>query len=73
MSEKSISLISRCFFLAAFVLLALSLLEAVARQLGYTILRSAFAPGRLLEYAALLLVFVVAMLLRQIRDGVKTS
>ena len=73
MSEKTISLISRAFFLAAFALLALSVLEAVARQLGYTILRSSFAPGRLLEYAAILLVFVVAILLRQIRDGVKPA
>jgi len=73
MSEKSISLISRAFFMAASVLLALSVLEAVARKLGYTILRSSFAPGRLLEYAAMLLVFVVAILLRQIRDGVRPA
>jgi hypothetical protein len=73
MSEQTISLISRAFFVAAFVLLALSVLEAVAHQMGYTILRNSFLPGRLLEYAAILLVFVVAILLRQIRDGVKPA
>jgi hypothetical protein len=57
----------------SFVLLALSVLEAGARQLGYTILRSSFAPGRLLEYAVILLVFVVALLLRQIRDRVTAA
>jgi len=73
MSEKTISMVSRAFFLGAFVLLALSVLEAAAHLMGYTILRSSFAPGRLLEYAAILLVFVVAMLLRQIRDGVRPA
>jgi len=73
MSDKTISLLSRVFFLAAFVLLAVSALEACARQMGYTILRRSFEPGRLLEYAVILLVFVVAMLLRQIRDRVRPA
>ena len=73
MSEKTISLVSRLFFLGAFILLALSVMEAGARQMGYTILRRSFEPGRLLEYAAILLVFVVALLLRQIRDGMKSA
>jgi len=72
MSEKNISAISRLLFLGAFVLLALSMAEVVARQLGYTILRT-FSPGRLLEYAAILLIFVLALLLRQIRDRVAQS
>ena len=71
MSEQTHSLVSRVFFLGAFVLLALSVLEGAARMMGYTILRHTFEPGRLLEYAVILLIFVVALLLRQIRDGVK--
>lgn len=73
MSEQTTSLISRVFFLGAVVLLALSVLEGGARVMGYTILRRTFEPGRLLEYAVILLVFVVAMLLRQIRDGVRST
>jgi hypothetical protein len=69
MSEKNISAVSRLLFLGAFILLALSMAEVVARLCGYTILRT-FSPGRLLEYAALLLIFVLALLLRQIRDRV---
>jgi hypothetical protein len=48
-------------------------MEAAARQMGYTILRTSFEPARLLEYAVILLVFVIAMLLRQIRDGTRAA
>jgi hypothetical protein len=68
-----ISLIYRAFFFVSFVLLGLSIVEVVARRMGYTILRHTFEPARLLEYAVILLVFVVAMLLRQIRDGTRTA
>ena len=73
MSEKLISLCCRAFFSVSFVLLALSIVESLARRMGYTILRHTFEPARLLEYAVILLVFVVAMLLRQIRDGARTA
>jgi hypothetical protein len=73
MSEKLTSLLSRAFFFISFVFLALSVMESLARRLGYTILRHSFEPARLLEYAVILLVFVVAMLLRQIRDGARAA
>jgi hypothetical protein len=73
MSEKMISLTCRLFFAASFVLLALSIVESGARRMGYTVLRHTAEPARLLEYAVILLVFVVAMLLRQIRDGAKEA
>jgi hypothetical protein len=73
MFESMISLIYRAFFFVSFVFLGLSIVEVVARRMGYTILRHTFEPARLLEYAVILLVFVVAMLLRQIRDGTRTA
>ena len=73
MSERITILLCRAFFLASFILLALSIVEALARRMGYTILRHSFEPARLLDYAVILLVFVVAMLLRQIRDGAKAA
>jgi TRAP-type mannitol/chloroaromatic compound transport system permease small subunit len=73
MSEKIISLFCRVFFFVSFVFLALSIMESVARRMGYTILRHTFEPARLLEYAVILLVFVMAMLLRQIRNGTRTA
>ena len=62
----------RVFFGVAFALLALATWEALANLLGYTVLRGEWRPSRLLEYAVILLMFVVAILLRQIRDRLKT-
>lgn len=58
----------RIFFGVAFALLALATWEVAANAVGYTVLRGAYRPGRLLDYAVILLIFVVAILLRQIRD-----
>ena len=58
----------RLFFGVAFVLLALATAEASANRLGYTVLGGSFRPSRILEYAAILLMFVLAIVLRQIRD-----
>ena len=63
------SIVSRLFFFGAFFLLVLAVLERIALSLGGSLLRGSFEPGRLLEYAVILLVFVIALLLRQIREG----
>ena len=65
--EKLVSLASRLFFLGAFVLLALAVLERVANTFGYTILHL-YRGGRLLEFAVVLLVFVIAMQVREVRE-----
>jgi len=67
------SLISRAFFVIAFVLLALALIERVANTFEYTILRSVYlgGPGRLLEFSVVLLMFVVALQLREVREAVR--
>jgi hypothetical protein len=59
----------RLFFWVAFGLLGLAVLEFAVREFGYTVLRGR-EPGQLLEYAVILLIFVVAILLRQIRDRI---
>ena len=63
----------RFFFYVAFGVLAVASCEGIANQLGYTVVGGAFKPSRLLEYAAILLMFVVAILLRQIRDRLTKS
>ncbi|HAK96302.1 MAG TPA: hypothetical protein DCM87_15245 [Planctomycetes bacterium] len=65
------SLLCRVFVAGAFVLLVLALLEKFINLCGYTLLREFYTPGRLLEFAAVGLLFVVVLLLRQIRDGMK--
>lgn len=70
--EKMVSVASRLFFLGAFVLLALAIIERIANAFGYTILR--IYPGhRLLEVAAILLVFVIAMQLRELKEELKRN
>ena len=67
---KVVSVVSRLFFLGAFALLALALIERIANAFGYTILRI-YAGSRLLEFAAILLVFVIAMQLREMKEELK--
>ena len=68
--EKLMSMSSRLFFLGAFVLLGLAVIERVANATGYTILQL-YRGGRLLEFAVVLLVFVIAIQLREIREELK--
>ncbi|HNS00574.1 MAG TPA: hypothetical protein PKX48_14935 [Planctomycetota bacterium] len=65
------SLLCRVFVAGAFVLLVLAVLEKVLNLCGYALLKDFYTPGRLLEFAGVGLLFVVVMLLRQIREEVK--
>jgi len=67
--EKLLSLVLRVMFLGAFVLLGIAMFEQGSNLLGYTLLRGNYSSGRMMELAAVLLVFVITLLLRQIRDG----
>ena len=69
--EKLISMTSRLFFLGAFVLLGLALIERVANATGYTIV-PLYRGVRLLEFAAVLLVFVIALQLREMKEELKS-
>lgn len=68
--DRLSSLVSRVFFGAAFILLALAVAERTALAFGYTI-TGGTPGGRLLEIAVSSLVFVIALLLRQIRQELK--
>jgi len=67
------SLVSRLFFAGAIALVGIAVLEKVANLMGYTILRGAYSSGRLFELASLLVIFVIALLLRQIREELKRN
>ena len=68
--EKLVSLISRVLFLGAFLLIALVLIERIANGFGYTILQQ-YRGGRLLEFAVVFLVFVIAAQLRELKEELK--
>lgn len=65
------SVLARVFSLGAILMIALALIEYAANVFGYTIVREAHRPGRLIEIAATLVVIVIALLLRQIRDELR--
>jgi lipopolysaccharide export LptBFGC system permease protein LptF len=71
--DKFLSAVSRCFFLVAFLLLVLASTERILNLFGYTVLRGTYSGGRILEFAAVLLIFVIAALLRQVRDALKSK
>jgi hypothetical protein len=71
--ESLSSALMRTLFIASFALLALALTEFAANSFGYTLIRGVYTTGRLLELAAVFLVFVMTLLLRQIRDQQKTG
>jgi len=69
--DKLNSLVCRVFFAAAALLAAVAVLERVVNFAGYTILRGSYTPGRMLELAAILSIFVMVLLLRQVREELK--
>lgn len=73
MNNRCYSWFSRLFFFAAFVLLVVAVWDWVLRLFGYTLSWLPYQPGRLFEFAAIMLIFVIAVLLRQIRDAVRKN
>jgi len=70
--EKINSLGARILFVGASLLLAVGILEFVVNLFGFTFLRvTTYTPGRLLELADGFLLFVIVLLLRQMREELK--
>ncbi len=61
---------TRLLFFAALIMLGIASVEIVLNFFGFTFLRG-ISAGRLVELAAAFMVFVIAVLLRQIRDAQK--
>ncbi len=65
--------VPRAFFAIAFLLLVYAIAERIAYAFGYTITGGMFTGGRLFEIAALLLVFVITLILREIREELRAG
>jgi hypothetical protein len=63
------SLISRILFLASFIIALIALLEKAANLLGYTFTRGYYSNWQFLEFAAIALLFVIALQLREIKKS----
>ena len=70
--EKMISIGSRILFSLSLIFLVVAVGERITNLIGYTFLRqTTYTPWRLLEFAAIFLIFVIAILLRQIREELR--
>jgi hypothetical protein len=70
--EKLESVVSRVFFFGAFLLFVFGLLDRLSHQFGYSI-QQVTRPVTLMETAVVLLVFVIAIQLRAIREALKRN
>lgn len=64
---------ARTLFFVALLILFIAFVELFANLLGLSITRDAYAPGRLIELSAALLMFVITILLRQIRNTLRKT
>ena len=64
---------ARTLFIIAGAAIAVAFLERIAEYFDFSIIGQMYEPGRLLELAATLLIFVIAVLLRQVRDELRTT
>lgn len=65
--ESWMSTFSRIMFAVALVFFALAVLEKLANLNGQTITFITYEPGRLLEFAGIMLLFVITVTMRRIR------
>jgi hypothetical protein len=72
MIDKLTSFFNRLFFTVACVLLFLAVWDRILKLFGWTIAWF-YEPGRILEFSAILMIFVIALLLRQIREELKNK
>jgi hypothetical protein len=71
MQDKLTSFFQRLFFVVAAILVLLAGLDWIIGLFGWTLSWLPYQPGRLFEFAAILIIFVIATLLRQIRDALR--
>ena len=65
--------IGRAVFILATLTMFLAFAEAFAQLFGHSLIAWTYSAGRLLELSAILLIFVIVQLLRQIRDQLRAS
>ena len=70
MIDKLTSVFIRVFFAVALLLLLISVGDRFIGLFGWK-LAWFYEPGRLLEFSAIMMLFVVGLLLRQIREQLK--
>ena len=73
MIDKLTSVLSRLFFIVALLLIGIAVVDWILRLFGWSFSWLTYQPGRLFEFAAMLMICVVVLLLRQIRESLRHS
>ena len=73
MNDQLTSIFCRLFFIAAMLLLFISLWNKFIGLFGWTLPWLPYNAARLFEFSAMLMIVVIALLLRQIRDQLKSK
>ena len=60
-------------FMGATGAMVLAFLELIAQFAGFSLIGELYPPGRIIELAAALLVLVIAITLREIRDELRVN
>lgn len=68
MIDKLTSILSRIFLAAAFIILLLAIINKILNAFGWLMTWPDYEAGRLFEFSAMLMIFVIVLLLRQIRE-----
>lgn len=69
--QKMISALCRLIFLCSFLIAGLAVWEKVSNAMGMTLMRGFATPSRLLDLAALGLLFVIALQLRELKTSLE--
>lgn len=73
MKLKHENIFMRILFSLAMLLLFIAFLDWILRLFGWSFSWVPYQPGRLLELSSFFMIFVIAVLLKQIRDGSKKT
>lgn len=71
MFEKIISLINRIFFIFSFLLFFVAIWNKILGFFGLRISWINYTSSQLIEFSAVLIMFVIALVVRQIREEIK--
>ena len=71
MLDKISSVVSRILFAFAFLFLFVAFWDKFLGLFGWQLSRMPYESGRLLEFSAILLIFAIALILRQMRELLK--
>lgn len=73
MINKLTSFFARVFFTVAVILLVVAVIDWFLALFGWHFTWVPYHPGRLLEFSGILMIFVMVLLLRQIRESLRAG